>query len=171
MVIFYFFFFQAEDGIRDYKVTGVQTCALPICAANDIEAIAVEAREIASVEPALAIDGLRRQIRGAVVAAHDVAAANVKLADFTFRHRYAVERPDASLDARQQRPYRMIGARRIEAHSGYSGRTFGDAVAVRKRQAEFLFDARLQIEIERSPGHRDQTQRSAVELPETGHCL
>src|SRR5256885_8659229 len=27
-----FFFFQAEDGIRDYKVTGVQTCALPISA-------------------------------------------------------------------------------------------------------------------------------------------
>src|SRR5688500_19128321 len=25
-----YFFFQAEDGIRDYKVTGVQTCALPI---------------------------------------------------------------------------------------------------------------------------------------------
>src|SRR5256885_7585873 len=28
--LFFFFFFQAEDGIRDYKVTGVQTCALPI---------------------------------------------------------------------------------------------------------------------------------------------
>src|SRR5256885_13120696 len=28
--ISFFFFFQAEDGIRDYKVTGVQTCALPI---------------------------------------------------------------------------------------------------------------------------------------------
>src|SRR2546426_5941932 len=28
----FFFFFQAEDGIRDYKVTGVQTCALPISA-------------------------------------------------------------------------------------------------------------------------------------------
>src|SRR5882757_5139473 len=26
-----FFFFQAEDGIRDIGVTGVQTCALPIC--------------------------------------------------------------------------------------------------------------------------------------------
>src|SRR5687768_5662372 len=26
------FFFQAEDGIRDVAVTGVQTCALPICA-------------------------------------------------------------------------------------------------------------------------------------------
>ena len=25
------FFFQAEDGIRDHCVTGVQTCALPIC--------------------------------------------------------------------------------------------------------------------------------------------
>src|SRR2546430_9215489 len=27
----FFFFFQAEDGIRDLTVTGVQTCALPIC--------------------------------------------------------------------------------------------------------------------------------------------
>src|SRR2546426_1735902 len=31
---FGFFFFQAEDGIRDYKVTGVQTCALPICTSS-----------------------------------------------------------------------------------------------------------------------------------------
>src|SRR5256885_5965326 len=30
LVFLFFFFFQAEDGIRDYKVTGVQTCALPI---------------------------------------------------------------------------------------------------------------------------------------------
>src|SRR5687767_12930059 len=30
-MIFMFFFFQAEDGIRDKLVTGVQTCALPIC--------------------------------------------------------------------------------------------------------------------------------------------
>src|SRR5690606_40176432 len=28
--VVYFFFFQAEDGIRDFHVTGVQTCALPI---------------------------------------------------------------------------------------------------------------------------------------------
>src|SRR5256884_2330917 len=28
--VFFFFFFQAEDGIRDVAVTGVQTCALPI---------------------------------------------------------------------------------------------------------------------------------------------
>src|SRR2546427_5155415 len=29
-MIAFFFFFQAEDGIRDLTVTGVQTCALPI---------------------------------------------------------------------------------------------------------------------------------------------
>src|SRR2546425_9117122 len=35
--IYFFFFFQAEDGIRDKLVTGVQTCALPIsfCATCD----------------------------------------------------------------------------------------------------------------------------------------
>src|SRR2546425_7732516 len=31
-----FFFFQAEDGIRDKLVTGVQTCALPIYFRNDM---------------------------------------------------------------------------------------------------------------------------------------
>src|SRR2546427_5997076 len=30
VVVLFFFFFQAEDGIRDLTVTGVQTCALPI---------------------------------------------------------------------------------------------------------------------------------------------
>src|SRR5688500_19643160 len=46
------FFFQAEDGIRDYKVTGVQTCALPIlpdldfyepCFGQDVEWIFMHA--------------------------------------------------------------------------------------------------------------------------------
>ena len=31
-----FFFFQAEDGIRDSPVTGVQTCALPIYVAGKV---------------------------------------------------------------------------------------------------------------------------------------
>src|SRR5260370_29876930 len=31
LLLSFFFFFQAEDGIRDSSVTGVQTCALPIC--------------------------------------------------------------------------------------------------------------------------------------------
>src|SRR5256885_3197160 len=45
------FFFQAEDGIRDYKVTGVQTCALPISIADlvgDSFELAVKSREIQS---------------------------------------------------------------------------------------------------------------------------
>src|SRR5437762_11480720 len=33
-LFFIFFFFQAEDGIRDTSVTGVQTCALPILSAS-----------------------------------------------------------------------------------------------------------------------------------------
>src|SRR5437764_4349054 len=36
LVQIFFFFFQAEDGIRDTSVTGVQTCALPISAVPSI---------------------------------------------------------------------------------------------------------------------------------------
>src|SRR3989449_11355213 len=36
-MLFSFFFFQAEDGIRDVAVTGVQTCALPISRLHDIQ--------------------------------------------------------------------------------------------------------------------------------------
>src|SRR3712207_2814370 len=37
----FFFFFQAEDGIRDIGVTGVQTCALPISAAAQFSGVHV----------------------------------------------------------------------------------------------------------------------------------
>src|SRR5438093_8740488 len=43
----FIFFFQAEDGIRDWSVTGVQTCALPISA--DAYARLVEERRIDGV--------------------------------------------------------------------------------------------------------------------------
>src|SRR5207302_4969233 len=37
LVLFlFFFFFQAEDGIRDFHVTGVQTCALPISGSRGV---------------------------------------------------------------------------------------------------------------------------------------
>src|SRR5437870_8393673 len=39
LVLTAFFFFQAEDGIRDGHVTGVQTCALPIFNAEDIASV------------------------------------------------------------------------------------------------------------------------------------
>src|SRR2546426_1398748 len=38
LCVSFFFFFQAEDGIRDYKVTGVQTCALPISIDGSVQA-------------------------------------------------------------------------------------------------------------------------------------
>src|SRR3712207_6930094 len=45
--MFVFFFFQAEDGIRDIGVTGVQTCALPI--SGIVDRIAVIAVYVADV--------------------------------------------------------------------------------------------------------------------------
>src|SRR5256885_6226813 len=50
-----FFFFQAEDGIRDYKVTGVQTCALPICAAGILRRVEGDALHEIDVEVAVIV--------------------------------------------------------------------------------------------------------------------
>src|SRR5690625_7868357 len=38
----HFFFFQAEDGIRDGHVTGVQTCALPICRRTETSGLSAD---------------------------------------------------------------------------------------------------------------------------------
>src|SRR5205823_3628025 len=46
VVICFFFFFQAEDGIRDKLVTGVQTCALPIFSTDNL--LTPNARDAAS---------------------------------------------------------------------------------------------------------------------------
>src|SRR3712207_8062228 len=43
MILHIFVFFQAEDGIRDIGVTGVQTCALPIYGLEPLLAVAPEA--------------------------------------------------------------------------------------------------------------------------------
>src|SRR2546430_3737386 len=40
LYMLFFFFFQAEDGIRDLTVTGVQTCGLPISRSNCAPALA-----------------------------------------------------------------------------------------------------------------------------------
>src|SRR5438046_5216851 len=56
------FFFQAEDGIRDWSVTGVQTCALPIC--RIVERRWQEVAEV-DVQPSPAhIPARRRQVLG-----------------------------------------------------------------------------------------------------------
>src|SRR5205807_5417362 len=76
---FFFFFFQAEDGIRDYKVTGVQTCALPILAGSGGRVVSTRplpendprqrrpdisrARALLGWEPRVSLeDGLRRTV-------------------------------------------------------------------------------------------------------------
>src|SRR5256885_12739922 len=59
------FFFQAEDGIRDYKVTGVQTCALPISEVRGIQVQIAVARQLDPVtrtqETGIRIDECRRK--------------------------------------------------------------------------------------------------------------
>src|SRR5438034_4895372 len=46
-----FFFFQAEDGIRDHCVTGVQTCALPIYQSCHSERSEAESKNLCSCPP------------------------------------------------------------------------------------------------------------------------
>src|SRR5215213_10620889 len=46
-ILFFFFFFQAEDGIRDWSVTGVQTCALPISARTQRRRLRAEGHDAA----------------------------------------------------------------------------------------------------------------------------
>src|SRR5690606_9539404 len=71
--IVFFFFFQAEDGIRDFHVTGVQTCALPIfetAREELIEALAEFDDEIMVKYlegEALSVDEIKRALRKATL--------------------------------------------------------------------------------------------------------
>src|SRR2546425_13207785 len=58
-LILFFFFFQAEDGIRDKLVTGVQTCALPISRDGDGGHARVHAHEDGRARAPLARPSLR----------------------------------------------------------------------------------------------------------------
>src|SRR3712207_9004966 len=59
-----FFFFQAEDGIRDIGVTGVQTCALPIFILIGVAAVVLLFVVVVALRPAAF-----RIVRSAVIAA------------------------------------------------------------------------------------------------------
>src|SRR5688572_31291436 len=56
-----FFFFQAEDGIRDLTVTGVQTCALPISGAFILTLLVLPTVIIAAREGIRAVPGSIRE--------------------------------------------------------------------------------------------------------------
>src|SRR5256885_6615747 len=74
-----FFFFQAEDGIRDYKVTGVQTCALPILVAASHRAQLVLAALLGPLGHALGV--------GAGECAVGLDRVEVRLPSVPLRHR------------------------------------------------------------------------------------
>src|SRR6267154_5094651 len=57
-LVCFFFFFQAEDGIRDGRVTGVQTCAIPISREN--RDVGAESKADGSALPHLEVEMLRR---------------------------------------------------------------------------------------------------------------
>src|SRR5438876_10970659 len=66
------FFFQAEDGIRDGRVTGVQTCALPISFGETTETFAVHYE----VKPAKLAPGTYRNITGNQALSYGLIAAS-----------------------------------------------------------------------------------------------
>src|SRR2546430_12278493 len=64
-ILFMFFFFQAEDGIRDLTVTGVQTCALPIWTFDELHIVYIEFKSVIQqrvvVEKLLPIESLDQE--------------------------------------------------------------------------------------------------------------
>src|SRR5256886_15633031 len=56
MLLLCFFFFQAEDGIRDLTVTGVQTCALPIFFGRSVNEVRTELGRVLAREQAVDAD-------------------------------------------------------------------------------------------------------------------
>src|SRR2546425_5333527 len=75
-VLFCFFFFQAEDGIRDKLVTGVQTCALPIYVFTPVERPKAGIAETVAVDAAagrVVVTGIKTAQAGAL----DVEEASI----------------------------------------------------------------------------------------------
>src|SRR5256886_6367266 len=76
--VFSFFFFQAEDGIRDLTVTGVQTCALPISHLLAAErARAAEAERLAAERTRLVAEADRAEALREADRLKDVVLASV----------------------------------------------------------------------------------------------
>src|SRR5436190_21321435 len=76
-----FFFFQAEDGIRDHCVTGVQTCALPISSSGEISRLMLAIKSSLAEQdaiPLLVFDEIDANIGGEI--ANAVGAKMRKLA-------------------------------------------------------------------------------------------
>src|SRR6266850_694330 len=93
MIVFYFFFFQAEDGIRDYKVTGVQTCALPISARL------LPARRGFGLLLPLRLSATAARMRSFRAASSTLSPSWTSMARLTFPSRLELNRPEGSFNA------------------------------------------------------------------------
>src|SRR5260370_5128208 len=81
----FFFFFQAEDGIRDSSVTGVQTCALPISKVNGTAVYGIDVRppgvKIATLAQSPVFGGRLRRVDDAAARAVNGVRQIVRLDD------------------------------------------------------------------------------------------
>src|SRR5215204_408784 len=111
LFICFFFFFQAEDGIRDHCVTGVQTCALPISRVRSVQ-VHDEPRERAEAGQRVALNlaGVsRREVaRGDVVVAATPRGGGPAAATFRVDVALSWATPDA----------RPEGGARVAVHHG-----------------------------------------------------
>src|SRR5262249_59490048 len=57
------FFFEAEDGIRVWSVTGVQTCALPICHQRADRDAGIEVAGVIEIQDRAAVDSAARRLQ------------------------------------------------------------------------------------------------------------
>src|SRR5215203_6194372 len=87
MIECFFFFFQAEDGIRDIGVTGVQTCALPILTSVDRDDLA----DAGAGHYAATIRALRRAVPAASV---EILTPDFLGCEEQALHTVLAERPD-----------------------------------------------------------------------------
>src|SRR5690606_40590251 len=102
---FCFFFFQAEDGIRDFHVTGVQTCALPIYPAD------VEDRQVVlPLQEAEEIVRERQTAHGREGPPREAGEARLDAGQAPIEHDRAVERSEERRVGKEWRarwaPYR-----------------------------------------------------------------
>src|SRR6266478_1591554 len=96
-VIVFFFFFQAEDGIRDLTVTGVQTCALPIFRARDALEDAIVGHEGHEQVDVVGVPaGLEE--RSQILRGHHALSSTRRIAPETTRRQFPIHQAIASRD-------------------------------------------------------------------------
>src|SRR5256884_3491956 len=144
----YSFFFQAEDGIRDVAVTGVQTCALPICRLEAVERV-----------------DIRSRVAGAVQAVHFREGALVKQGDLLITidpAPYAAEVERAEADRKSTR---------LNSSHGYI--SYAVFCLKKKKKAtrpHTYFTQSTKFNKSPTSSHKHTTQATRVLLVHIHHC-